>query len=584
MLPIVNPQRFSLYIGIIFAILLQSCSHERDPRLLQAEAILEMHPDSTLVMLESLDPLFLGSDADRAYHTLLRLEALNMSMRNEDPVALSRTLTGYYIDGKKDPELLPRVYYVLGRMDARKKQYPSALINFRKALRSSRENPDSSLLVRIYAQISGIFCDNKMYRNALAYSREQERLAYNLKDTVAAINAALWIAREYHYLDNPDSVRIVYAYISPMVHDFKHRRYEIWLATQYASFLMDHDEYEKADSIVREADIKISELSPSSVKSVINRLNLHFRRVEDVEKFSVDLLSDSKEAHTLKAAARNLAVINLERGNVGEAINYADRFFNTVDSITKADVSEMVAELAALYSFSETEQDNAELERRNIEIATQRFYLGVAFVGVVVLGIVLWLIVSYRMIRKRKADIEEREEMAKRNEEMMMEREGLLKEKEDLISEREKIMSNLEKVTKDRDNKDQLISAALENADKEVIVKELNMHAHKGGNREKTLRKLRLYLGITYPEFYAALKKLHLSYEEYNDALLIKIGLTVSEATAVLDVDYNTLVNRRFRLARKHNIKEHGFKTWSDYILSLGEESPGSPEVSSPGH
>lgn len=566
---IVNHPKLTIYLGVLLIALLAGCNRERDARLLVVESCLEANPDSALTMLENIDPLLLKSDGDRAYHTLLQLEGLNMTGTQAKNLSLGKTITSYYVDQNKEPELLPRVYYALGRMHVGRKEYPEALFNFRKSLRSSRENPDTGLLVRTHAQIAGIFVDNKLYRHALAHTREQERLALNMRDTVAAINAALWIATEYAFTDDKDSVMTTFEKALPIVENYARPYYTTLYSTQLADFWMDCGDYEKADSIINDTEIVVDDDSRPSVESIINKLNLHFGRVEDVEKKSEELFADSDDIHVLKAAARNLALVNLGKGNVGKAIEYTDRFFHTVDSITKADVSEMVAELESLYSFSEKEQEKVELERKNTELDRDRLFLGIAVGILVLLGVVGGLVIRHRSVSRERKQVKEREVLVKEREDMIQERERMLRE-------REEILENLEMVTRDRDRKAQLISSTMENADEKALVKELNTPLHKGVDRNNTLRKLRLHVGNTYPAFYASVEKLHLNDYDFNDALMIKVGLTIGEASAVMDLDYNALVNRRFRLAKKNNVKDLGFRSWADYILSLAGEDGSS--------
>ncbi len=126
------------------------CRRECDPKLSHLDSALWRNPDSVYFALQEIDTVSLG-EGDRAFRRLLMAESADKSDRTDTSAATLSFLQDYYLDGNRDHELHARVNYILGRIHVERKEKAKGLEYFRKALRSSGENPNYKLLSRVCA-------------------------------------------------------------------------------------------------------------------------------------------------------------------------------------------------------------------------------------------------------------------------------------------------------------------------------------------------------------------------------------------------------------------------------------------------
>lgn len=648
-------------ISILSAVMICGCRRECDPKLSHLDSALWQNPDSVYFALQEIDTTSLDKH-DRAFRRLLMAESADKSDRTDTSAATLSFLQDYYLDGNRDLDLHTRVNYILGRIHIERKEKAKGLEYFRKTLRNTDEKSNYKLLARACAQISGIYIDSKLYRHAKVFTREQQKFGELIHDTAIIINSTLWLATECMYLQSADSARLLYEELSPVVKKYGNSHYSSLYLAQIANYLIDTGEFAKADSLIKNGGIVVDEELQSSVESIKNKLDLHFGRTENVAHTSLDLLQTSHDLYAKKTAARNLALINLRKGNVADAFKYTDSFYHLWDSISKAEAQENVVELEKLYSFSEAEKERYELEKENISLSYHRKGL----IGIIIAAILIGIIIGTHVKRKfaekkakarkeidemkntigdhektisqlnqnkkslekiiedhdktiklKNTEIAERNRDIKEKEREIDNLEKLKKNADDIVEEKEAFLNSLKSdldqkenrivglesearelreqinnkneqlnekqrienqlrnemdlMKEESDRKSKLISDNTHGYDDEKIAMEIRKSLGDDPDRKKSFVKLKIYIESTYPDFSFAIHRLSLKEYSLIDAMLIKIGFSISECAHALKTDYYNVTNRRKRLAEKFGIKKRGFHSWQEFVLSIRE-------------
>ncbi|MDE7466174.1 MAG: hypothetical protein K2M59_07110 [Muribaculaceae bacterium] len=123
-----------LVILILVALaLLPGCgSGKYDERLLKAEELMDNRPDSSLHILDSLNPAALRQERDKALYALLLTMARDKNHLDPGNDSLISTAVDYFSQNK-DEERLARAYHYRGRVHQLNNNYSDALLDYYNA-------------------------------------------------------------------------------------------------------------------------------------------------------------------------------------------------------------------------------------------------------------------------------------------------------------------------------------------------------------------------------------------------------------------------------------------------------------------
>lgn len=117
------------------------CNRKVDSRLALAEAIMDEHPDSALMLVESIDTTELSNPEGMALFGLLYTQALDKNYLNPaDELIISRAAD--YYGRHKDKDHLLKSTYFLGRIQFLKENHSTAIVNFYKSLKLAEDLGD----------------------------------------------------------------------------------------------------------------------------------------------------------------------------------------------------------------------------------------------------------------------------------------------------------------------------------------------------------------------------------------------------------------------------------------------------------
>lgn len=134
MIKLIRLFTFSLYFAAFL-----SCSRHECRRLLDAERLMESHPDSALSILESISSSSLKSEQDQALYGLLLTQALDKNHRSlSNDSLISRSVNYYKLRGDALKQILSNYYQ--GRVRYHSDNMHLAIVSFIKAKEIAESN------------------------------------------------------------------------------------------------------------------------------------------------------------------------------------------------------------------------------------------------------------------------------------------------------------------------------------------------------------------------------------------------------------------------------------------------------------
>ena len=584
-----------LLIIIILLSVLAGCDEKHDARLVELDSALWRNPDSVFNAINGFDVASLN-ERDMAFLNLLRAESADKSDKTDTTTATISALEGYYLKGNRDKDLHPRVNYILGRIHIEKGEGPKALEYFRRSLRRADKNTDPRLKVAIYGQLTSVCSRSKLHHHAAEYAKGMVDNAEKLNDSLMIARSELMLACEYRALNHNDSAQLIYERLAPFFSEMADSVQRTIYATQLAAFYKDNGDYEKADSVIKKTGIAVDGSSRSSVESIINDIDLHLGRTDDLERRSLDLLAHSDDIYARKTAARNLARIYLDRGDGRRALEYTDRFYLLADSISGMEGAAMVAELSEFYSQSELAERNLEMESHLASLAKERWVYGCVVMVILVAwgAFFIWCSLKNKMEyeRKENAFLTEKlklsskiidinnnlviteADLAKAQKEIEESNCILKKNNDDMDVLRQRVKDAEERIpilTAERDQKMRLLNAINAGLDEMEFRKKFSSEIKDGGS-EKQMLKLSQFIKELDPEFYKNVAGLGLTSRDFNDALMIRLNLERNTIAGFFRISGPGVTNRRKRLFEKFKEDGHDMKgatDWQEFIMSF---------------
>lgn len=158
-------------LGVILStsILLACCvNHKENAIINRAESLLQTRPDSSLLLLKTIDPDKITSREIRAKYYLF----LSASLDKNKIDITSDSLIGVAIDyfstkGSLQDQMM--AWYYLGIIQKNSNAFPSAVVSFEKAAKKAEELGDSRYLGLIYRNIATSFYQSHNIASAISY-------------------------------------------------------------------------------------------------------------------------------------------------------------------------------------------------------------------------------------------------------------------------------------------------------------------------------------------------------------------------------------------------------------------------------
>ncbi|MDE6577678.1 MAG: hypothetical protein K2K58_05860 [Muribaculaceae bacterium] len=540
-------------IGFILLITLAACRESvSHPALDRAAALMDSLPDSAAVILKGIAPENLDNGDQRMYCRLLLLEFADKTYHSPKDDKEIKEIMNYFIDGNRAPQLHPEIYYYAGRTYAELNKDALALSYFDKALHALKNKDNLELSGRIHAQIGGLFQIHNLHAHAINHFKEYRNISEQRKDTADIIGSNLNVAFSYCLLNHSDSAKYIYDTLKPIVESrndsILYTTYYTQLAQYY--YYISHD-VTKADSILRHLNLKFDDNSKLAVLSIKSDFNFEQTENEVDEGVYQEILKESDPALRF-SAAKYLALIAKKRRDADNLLYYSMMLYDEGEKIQQRYNRQSLVEIAKIIDETRLKNENLKLELKQRENEVYILFLAAL---VLVLAIIFSVISVRNRINRIKLTQEiDRLKIDKKMTVISLERDIMgLKDK----IEEYKRTNELAKLEKE-------LSLARE------VEKMINVMAEAGKRpTDEDFVKLKNALQISHPNFISNLDKMDLKWKDYQDAMLIKIGVPQKLCAIYFDVSTQAISNSRKRLFQRYGT-ESDCSNWQDFIQSLG--------------
>lgn len=572
-----RPAAYSLLILVCFLLIGCSSRSRVQHRLDEAENLINAEEyQKALVILDSIQLLSDKSRADEALTNLLWIRAkdkIGDFLKND---SLINKVMEYYIEGNHSPERHAMVYYYAGRTNAELQNRIVALQYFQKALDAQKKYNNTLLQSYIHSQIGHILILSGLYKSALRHYKKEYDCEIKIGNMEEAADTKLRIAYAFRCIGENDSARNIYLEYGNLLPSIFSPQRQKEFSTQLLSFFTWDGEYEKADSIIKVMTLDQDSLVSGTLQTILNRINVYKGLNSKVKETSIKLLSEHN-VYIQRKAAENLSQIYLEEVNPDKSLYYTQLFKDLSSEINNIEAAEALAEMEAIYDYSESERENNLLKEENRRKRNVILWLSVAL-SILVL-ITASSILAFKLWRTRiKLHQEEALREADRiiqdrsNESMRLYNE-LTALKESIAKadnapeetpENKEILDAVHKAKR----MEQQINLSVVGS--EIIKKATSVD---GKLTDEDFINLEKALSELYPNLISTLRNMNLSQRNFRDSLLITIKMPVKICANVFNVTPQAISTSRNRLFKKY-APDSDKKDWATYLQSFCEEQP----------
>ena len=154
--------RVSIYSCLLLLLLFSCQKPDYTTCLKRADKLMNVRPDSALVILEAVPFEELKGLGERAYYALLLTQARDKNYLLQTDDSLIQSAVSYY-DARKNIPMQARAYYLWGSVLRDKKEYAHAVEKYLIAMEYTKRNADMYLLGRIYGQAGNLYYLQDLY-------------------------------------------------------------------------------------------------------------------------------------------------------------------------------------------------------------------------------------------------------------------------------------------------------------------------------------------------------------------------------------------------------------------------------------
>ena len=574
----------SSIIPAIITTFLVSCTTSTSyPSAIQwAEEYVNTHPDSALILLESMeDSLYKYPKETQMYWHLLTIQAKDKQYITHSSDSLINQIVSFYKTNRNKAKLM-LAYYYQGRTYRDMNDAPQALKAFQKA--EELQVPNWDLLTKVYSQMGYLFAYQGLYDEAISINRKfisiydrigkEDKTSYAYRDMARMYDMKGNMDSSYHYykracntaLANKDSAK-------------------------YYGILSESAEvYRKMGMIDSARQILSLSLIQPKIRNKAHIYMMLGDIYEDMQCWDSAYYYREKVLETNNIHKKfdnyiGLGWIEKARGNEKQALHYLEKALWLNDSIQKITRIEEIAKINSLYNYQHTEAENNRLQLKQEQ--HEKMLLAAALLALTTATICAWLAISRKQERKKFKDNEEKlkqlheqteqqnQATLEANKEKIKELENTLQDKTQQKGELEKQMARMQVELLKWQNqgiqlsmdKRELDIKALTTTDVYKLFKRVSM-GEKMEIKTSDWSNLRKEINQAYPNFLDNLQKVYsrMSLVETRICLLTKIGMPPAHIAKVLGYSRSSITSARDRLYKKIFGTEGPAEKFVDFI------------------
>lgn len=443
--------KYIISISLIMSLFGCGNSGQIEQELSTAAKLMRSEPDSSLRIIENIDPdRILGRHA-RAKYALLYSAALDKNYVDTDDDSLIRIAYRYYDKRICSDSVKFLINYHYGRIHQNGANYQEAMHYYLTAEKYALAAHKNYYLGLVYTRIGELYSEQMNFNGALEYYRNAYDAWKKLRNPAFMNNATLNIANTYSSLNDNDNAVKYYLQALQAARQQGDNDMVIACLSNLGDIYVSKGDYPKALQAVKE----IERIVPDGLSIYQYRILIkvyYLQHKIDSARYYFNIASELAEDIRDDAQLAYLSFqIELASGNSEEAANSINEYIWLSDSISRMVVSQSAIAAEAKYYKEQTA-----FESYRLKVRTYFEYI----VGLLIFGVVVFLIYYYRERMKRKQQqieryilaVESIRESKNRILENLATKEGLEVQLKELVMSRFEFLDQLGRAFYERNN------------------------------------------------------------------------------------------------------------------------------------
>ncbi|MDO5523238.1 MAG: hypothetical protein Q4G48_04240 [Bacteroidia bacterium] len=542
--------------------MLPSCLHPQPeaPQLLeQAEALMESHPDSAMLLIDSIFyPEESLHKADYMRYLVARVQARYKNYRPVAEDTLIFVARDYFTKHSQNPKQTTLAYFYSGCVYREQDNFGKAMQHYKDAEQYAVKTQDVDLQVLVQYNMGDLLAEEGLHAQALKKYQEAENLyrqsPVQYQEKQARCLAA--IGRMFLLLGEEDSSFVAFHKGLELAETSGNNDLQSILAQNLSVAYMEAKQYAQAKEYLHQS-MKFNLDSTKLPRYYLNFANLYFEIQQSDSLYSyaqklkqaVEYAPDDDPS--LKASAYSfLADFAKSQGDFDEAFQYLNKRSRLVEEITQKQLKRNVYETQQKYDYQKQQSRHTQalLKRQRLGIFFLTLFLAASLAAIVLLRKTVYqkkrllsLQNAMQTLYKTAKDLRQQQEVTKESHVQLREillwkfnvqhKSALLKSELQHLDrmDTKKAFARFDEIVYGKDNPSQWSSLV------ETI--------------DELTPGLSGFIRRRYPQF---------SDTEFNVCLLSYAGLNAKETALMLNQSPHTVNMARTRIRQKMNLTEPG--------------------------
>ena len=346
--------KYILSISLIMSLFGCGNSGQIEQELSTAAKLMRSEPDSSLRIIESIDPDRILGRHTRAKYALLYSAALDKNYVDADDDSLIRIAYRYYTNKICSDSVKFLINYHYGRIHQNGDEYQEAMRYYLTAEKHALAAHKNYYLGLVYTRIGELYTEQMNFNGALEYYRNAYDAWKKLRNPAFMNNSTLNIANTYSSLNDTENAVKYYLQVLRVAKQQGDNDLVIACLSNLGDIYVSEGDYPKALQAVKE----IERIAPDGMSIYQYRILIkvyYLQHKIDRARYYFKIASELAEDIRDDAQLAFLSFqIELASGNSEEAANSINEYIWLSDSISRMVVSQSAIAAEAKYYKEQT--------------------------------------------------------------------------------------------------------------------------------------------------------------------------------------------------------------------------------------
>ncbi|MEA5128044.1 MAG: hypothetical protein VB074_07665 [Proteiniphilum sp.] len=342
--------------GLSYLLACNNPQPEASDLLEEAERLIEVYPDSAMLLIDSL--FYPEKSLNHENYMRFLVRQVQAKYKVNRPIVEDTLIfqaRDHYSTGSKDPQLTTLAWFYSGCVHRKRREYKQAMDHFQSAAEYAKKANDTNLQGLVQYNIGSLLTEQGLHQQALDQYKIAAQFYHSIPDKKTQCFSA--IGRMYSLLQQPDSAFKYFHEGLEIAQSTGRNDLQSLLAQNLSVAYTNEKQYDNAELYLQKA------FSLNNDSSRLSRYYLNFAKLYSgmgrpdsallySEKLKQCIDSCKITDNNLKASIYHfLASSEKANGNFNSAFDYQDKYTNVVEDITKERLQQSVYEVQQKYNF-----------------------------------------------------------------------------------------------------------------------------------------------------------------------------------------------------------------------------------------